>query len=101
MYPRSQLLAVRLEDFNAEPRAHLASIFAFLGVKGDALSDPEWQAILVDRTFNEHRYRAVHSCSSCSQAQAALAALLPAIIRKKNARKMAHQLLFELFTITP
>jgi len=61
VYPRSQLLVVRLEDFNspmaggptAGPRAHLQGIFRWLGL--DQPSEQEWSDILVDRTFNEHR----------------------------------------------
>jgi len=32
MYPRAQLMALRLEDFNHDPKAHLSGVFDFLGL---------------------------------------------------------------------
>jgi len=40
MYPRHQLLALRLEDFNHDPKQHLRSAFDFLGLA--APSEDQW-----------------------------------------------------------
>ena len=91
LFPRNQLLAVRLEDFNVDPKAHISKVRPSLdGAFPTAVSDEvkimvngvfrtaasfdhslcarqvleflelqtseaDWEEILVDKTFNEHR----------------------------------------------
>ena len=45
---------LRLEDFNKDPKQHLGSVFKFMGLSVP-MDDYEWEEILVDRIYNEHR----------------------------------------------
>ncbi|GFH06296.1 sulfotransferase, partial [Haematococcus lacustris] len=48
-FPRSQILFLRNEDYQAEPRHHLAAVHRFLGLREP--TDEEWVRILgVERT---------------------------------------------------
>eukprot|EP00615_Pteridomonas_danica_P011961 CAMPEP_0114346950 /NCGR_PEP_ID=MMETSP0101-20121206/13493_1 /TAXON_ID=38822 ORGANISM="Pteridomonas danica, Strain PT" /NCGR_SAMPLE_ID=MMETSP0101 /ASSEMBLY_ACC=CAM_ASM_000211 /LENGTH=1385 /DNA_ID=CAMNT_0001483933 /DNA_START=329 /DNA_END=4486 /DNA_ORIENTATION=- len=53
VYDRNQFKIIRLEDFNDNPKQHLANVFDWLGLSD--ISETDWEHILVDRTFNEHR----------------------------------------------
>jgi hypothetical protein len=53
IFPRDQFLVLRLEDFNADPATHLRDLVAWLGLPEP--TPQNWAALLVDRTFNEHR----------------------------------------------